>query len=44
MIQLKDHMRLNKKENQRVYASNSLRRGNKIIRGYRGMEGPVWEK
>ena len=36
MIQLIDHMKLKKKEDQRVDASVLLRRGNKIIKGSRG--------
>ena len=39
MIQLTDHMRLKKKENQRVDASDLLRRGNKIVKGSREWEG-----
>ena len=39
MIQLTDHMKLKKKEDQRVDASVLLRRGNKIIKGSRGWEG-----
>ena len=42
MIQLTDHMKLNKKEGQSVNASMPLRRGNKIITGGRGREGPGW--
>jgi hypothetical protein len=38
MIQLMDHMKLKRKEEQRVDASVLLRRGNKIIKG-RGWEG-----
>jgi hypothetical protein len=38
MIQLTDHMKLKKKENQRVDALVLLRRGNKIIKGSRGWE------
>ena len=41
MIQLTDHMTLNKKEDQRVDASIPLRRGNKIIMGGRVREGPL---
>ena len=44
MIQLTDHMKLNKKEGQSVDASIPLRRGNKIIMGGRGREGPGWER
>jgi hypothetical protein len=36
MIQLKNHMKFNKKEDQCVNASNLLRRGNKIIMASRG--------
>ena len=39
MIQLTDHMKLKRKEDQRVDASVLLRRGNKIIKGSRGWEG-----
>ena len=39
MIQLMDHMKLKRKEDQRVDASVLLRRGNKIIKGSRGWEG-----
>jgi hypothetical protein len=38
MIQLTDHTKLKRKEDQRVYASVLLRRGNKIVRGSRGWE------
>jgi hypothetical protein len=38
MIQLMDHMKLNRKEDQRVNASILLRRRNKIIKGSRGWE------
>ena len=34
-----DHMKLKRKEDQRVDASVLLRRGNKIIKGSRGWEG-----
>ena len=37
-------MKLNKKEGQIVDASIPLRRGNKIIMGGRGREGPGWER
>ena len=37
-------MKLNKNEGQSVYASIPLRKGNKIITGGRGREGPGWEK
>jgi hypothetical protein len=40
MIQLTDHIKLNKKEDQNVDSSTTLRRGNKIITGGRGREGP----
>jgi hypothetical protein len=43
-IQVTDHMKLNKKEDQSVDASVLLRRGNKIITGGRGREGPGQEK
>jgi hypothetical protein len=39
-LQLTDHMKLNKKEDQSVDASILLRRGNKIITGGRGRKGP----
>ena len=39
MIQLTDHMKFKRKENQRVNASVLLRRGNKIIKGSSGWEG-----
>jgi hypothetical protein len=39
MIQLKDHMKLKRKEDQRVGASVLLRKGNNIIKGSRGWEG-----
>jgi hypothetical protein len=39
MIQLTDHMKLKKKEDQSVDASVFLTRGNKILRGGRGWEG-----
>ena len=39
MIQFTDHMKLKRKEDQRVDASVLLRRGNKIIKGSRGWEG-----
>ena len=38
MIQLTDHMKLKREEDQRVDASVLLRRGNKIIKGSRGWE------
>jgi hypothetical protein len=37
-------MKLNKNEGQSVYASIPLRKGNKIITGGRGREGPEWER
>jgi hypothetical protein len=40
MIQLREHMKLNKKEGQSVVVSNTLRKGNKIIPGVREKEGP----
>jgi hypothetical protein len=39
MIQLTNHMKLNRKEDQRVDVSILLRRGNNIIKGSRGWEG-----
>jgi hypothetical protein len=39
MIQLMDHIKLKRKEDQRVDVSVLLRRGNKIIKGSRGWEG-----
>jgi hypothetical protein len=39
MIQLTNLMKLKRKEDQRVYASLLLRRGNKIIKGSRTLEG-----
>ena len=39
MIQLANHIKLKRKEDQRVDASVLLRRGNKIIKGSRGWEG-----
>ena len=39
MIQLIDHMKLKRKEHQRVDALVLLRRGNKIIIGSRDLEG-----
>jgi hypothetical protein len=39
MIQLIDHMKIKRKEDQRVYALVLLRRENKIIEGRRGWEG-----
>jgi hypothetical protein len=44
MIQPTDHIKLNKKEGHSVYASNPLRRRNKIITGGRGKEGSGWER
>ena len=38
IIQLTDHMKLKKKEDQSVDASVLLKRGNKIITGHRRME------
>ena len=45
-MQLTDHMRLEKKEDQGVDASVLLRRGNKIITGDREKEGQdqMWEE
>ena len=39
MIQLTNHMKLKRKEDQRMDASVLLRRGNNIIKGSRGWEG-----
>ena len=39
MIQLMDHMKLKRKEDQRVDASVLLRMGNKIIKGNSRWEG-----
>jgi hypothetical protein len=44
MIQLKDHMKVNKKKGYNVDASKPLRRGSKIITGGRGREEPAWER
>jgi hypothetical protein len=44
MIQLTDHMKLNKKEGQSVDVSVSLRRGSKIMTHNRGREGPECER
>jgi hypothetical protein len=38
-----DHMKLRRKEDQRVNASILLRRGNKIIKESRGWEGLGWK-
>jgi hypothetical protein len=38
MIQLTDHMKLKRKEDQKVAASVLLRRGNNKIKGSRGWE------
>ena len=38
MIQLTDHMKLKRKQDQRVDASVLLRRGNNTIKGSRGWE------
>ena len=38
-IQLMDHMKLKRKENQEVNVLALLRKGNKIIKGSRGWEG-----
>jgi hypothetical protein len=43
MIQLTDHIKLNKKEDQSVDSSIPLRRGNNIITRVRDREGPDWE-
>ena len=42
--QLTNHMKLNKKEGPSVYTSIPLRKGNKIVIGGRGREGPGWER
>jgi hypothetical protein len=39
-VKFTDHMKLNKWENKSVDTSNSFRRGNKIITGGTGGEGP----
>jgi hypothetical protein len=39
MIQLINHMKLKRKEDQRVDVSVLLRKGNNIIKGNRGWEG-----
>jgi hypothetical protein len=39
MIQFVNHMKLKRKEDQRVDASVLLRRGNSIIKGSRGWDG-----
>ena len=44
MIQLTDHMKLKKKEDQSVYASALLGRGDKIITGGRMRERPEKER
>ena len=44
MIQLTDHMKLKRKEDQRVDASVLLRRGNNIIKGSRRWEGLGWKR
>jgi hypothetical protein len=44
MIQLTDHVKLNKKEGQSMDASIPLRRGNKMIMGSRGRECYGWER
>jgi hypothetical protein len=41
MIQFMEHLKLKRKEDQRVDASALLRRGTKIIKGSRGWEGLV---
>jgi hypothetical protein len=43
MIQLKDHIKLNKKEGHSVNASIPLRTGNQINMGDRGREASGWE-
>ena len=43
-IQLTDHMKFKKKEDQSVNASVLLRKGNKIITGGRGMKGSGRER
>ena len=44
IIQLTDHMWLNKKEGPNVNISIPFGRGNKIIMESRGKGGPQWEK
>ena len=44
MLQSTDPKKLNKKEGPSEDASIPLRRGNKIIMGGRGREGPGWER
>jgi hypothetical protein len=44
MIQLTDHMKLNKKEVLSVDASIPFRRGSKIIMGSRGREKTEWDR
>ena len=44
MIQLKDHMKLNRKEGPSMKASMSFTRGNKIITGGRWRKGPEWKR
>jgi hypothetical protein len=44
MIQLTDHMKLNKKEGPSVDTSIPLRKDHKIIMGGRWKEAPWWER
>lgn len=45
MIQLTDHIRSSRRHKAKVGgATVLLRMGNKIIRGGRGREGPMWER
>jgi hypothetical protein len=44
MIQLTDHIKLNKEEHPSVDASIPLSRGNKIIMAGRGREEHGWER
>jgi hypothetical protein len=44
MIQVTDHMKLNKKEGPSVDASIPVRKGNKIIMGEQRREGPGCER
>jgi hypothetical protein len=41
MLQLTNHMKLNKKEGPSVYTSIPLRKEKNIVIGGRGREGPV---
>jgi hypothetical protein len=44
MIHLTKCVKFNKKEDPSEDASIPLRRGNKIIMGFRGREGPLYKK